>query len=174
MSSTTKLLYVCPACHANVKGRPLDSGEQVQCPGCGKSVHLALALEGEDGENEIVARVVRVLRPGVGRKPPEQILLASPMQIVCGLLVLFGIVAFALNGGIGEQKYTMEKYDQIQTNMHHDRVVKILRSSGTELSRVELGGYLTIMVEWQNRDGSNMNVMFQNGYVISKAQSGLR
>jgi len=36
------------------------------------------------------------------------------------------------------------------------------------------GEIVTVMYQWQNRDGSNMNAMFQNDSLMCKAQYGLR
>jgi len=69
---------------------------------------------------------------------------------------------------------SMEMYNKIKMRMTYIDVVKITGRNGTELSTVDITGYRTVMMMWQNNDGSNMNVMFQNGKVISKAQFGLR
>jgi hypothetical protein len=69
---------------------------------------------------------------------------------------------------------TKAMYEAIQTGMTYAEVVRIIGRSGEEMSRVELGGHVTVMYMWQNGDGGNMNVMIQNGQVVSKAQFGLR
>ncbi len=35
-------------------------------------------------------------------------------------------------------------------------------------------GIKTVMHQWMNSDGSNMNAMFQNDKLVQKAQFGLR
>ncbi|RWE60638.1 MAG: hypothetical protein E5V24_12620 [Mesorhizobium sp.] len=46
---------------------------------------------------------------------------------------------------------------------------------GEELSSSEFGGYETVMYIWDgNGFGGNMNAMFQNGAMVSKAQFGLK
>jgi ribosomal protein S17E len=70
-------------------------------------------------------------------------------------------------------KITMEKYNQVATGMTYEQVKAIL-GEGTEMSKNEMAGYVTVMYMWQNKDGSNMNVMFQNDAVNNKAQFGLK
>jgi hypothetical protein len=72
------------------------------------------------------------------------------------------------------QEITQAMYDRISTGMNYRVIVQILGKSGTELSRNEMAGYVTVMYIWQHRDGSNLNVMLQNDRVIQKAQFGLR
>ena|SRR5215475_1322700 len=72
---------------------------------------------------------------------------------------------------------TMDKFNQIRTGMTYDQVTAIVGSRGDVMSQVDLAGYNTVMIGWQNKgflDGGNMNVTFQNGLVVSKAQAGLR
>ena len=69
---------------------------------------------------------------------------------------------------------TYAKYSKIKDGMNYKDVVNILGVNGKELSRTSIGGYTTVMLMWENPDGSNMNVMFQNGEVITKAQFGLK
>jgi hypothetical protein len=57
--------------------------------------------------------------------------------------------------------------------MSYEQVVSIIGASGTEISRSEFAGNLTVMYSWKNADGSNMNAMFQNGPLVNKAQFGL-
>jgi hypothetical protein len=68
---------------------------------------------------------------------------------------------------------TMQDFLSVRTGMSLEEVTAIL-GSGTELSRSDIAGYSTVMYSWKNRGGSNMNVMLQNGRVVSKAQFGLR
>jgi len=45
---------------------------------------------------------------------------------------------------------------------------------GTEMSRSDIAGYTTVMYSWQGPGLGNMNAMFQNGRLVTKAQFGLR
>jgi hypothetical protein len=70
---------------------------------------------------------------------------------------------------------TLAEFNRIQTGMSYSQVVGIIGAPGTEISRSEIGGYLTIMYQWQNEISlGNMNAMFQNGALVSKAQFGLK
>lgn len=75
---------------------------------------------------------------------------------------------------------SLSQYNQIQPGMSYSQVVAIIGTSGTEMSSNRIEGVPgvmesieTVMYSWQNEDGSNMNAMFQNGSLISKAQFGL-
>jgi uncharacterized membrane protein YdbT with pleckstrin-like domain len=69
---------------------------------------------------------------------------------------------------------TAAEYRQLDTGMSYARAVEIIGFQGTELSRNEIAGITTVMLQWTNRDGGNMNAMFQNGRLVQKAQFGLR
>jgi hypothetical protein len=69
---------------------------------------------------------------------------------------------------------TRADYESIQTGMGYQQVRSIIGTEGVELSRSDLAGYTTVMYSWKNPNGSNMNAMFQNGRLVTKAQFGLR
>ena len=68
---------------------------------------------------------------------------------------------------------TRVKYEGIQEGMTYDQVRAVIGEAGDELSRSDIAGYTTVMYSWKNSNGSNMNAMFQNGRLITKAQFGL-
>lgn len=69
---------------------------------------------------------------------------------------------------------TMAAYSRIETYMTYQEAVAVLGQPGVEVSRSHIAGYETVMYQWANRDGSNMNAMFQNDRLVQKAQFGLR
>jgi heme exporter protein D len=69
---------------------------------------------------------------------------------------------------------TKADYDAIAPGMTYARVSGMIGSAGEELSRVDLAGHTTIMYSWKNANGSNMNAMFQNDRLVTKAQFGLQ
>lgn len=70
---------------------------------------------------------------------------------------------------------SLATYNQIQSGMSYQEVTNILGQEGKELSRVEIPGTpTTVMYEWKGFGGlKNMNAMFQNDALVSKAQFGL-
>lgn len=68
---------------------------------------------------------------------------------------------------------TQAEYNQLAEGMTYDQVAGIIGASGEELSRSDLAGISTVMYQWVNSNGSNMNAMFQNGAMVQKAQFGL-
>jgi hypothetical protein len=68
---------------------------------------------------------------------------------------------------------TMADYRVIKKGMSYKTVRGIIGADGVEISRSELAGTTTIMYSWKNPNGSNMNAMFQDGALVTKAQFGL-
>lgn len=68
---------------------------------------------------------------------------------------------------------TIENFNKLKTGMKYEDVVKILGSEGTVISESEVAGYKTVMYQWKGGYVANMNCMFQNGKMMSKAQFGL-
>lgn len=76
--------------------------------------------------------------------------------------------------GSSDSRYTLSQYEQLEAGMSVSQAESIL-GKGKEMSRVEMAGVpLTISYMWQNSDGSNMNAMFQDDKLISKAQALLK
>lgn len=91
----------------------------------------------------------------------------SLFVLVITVTFLFQFTCFA--------QVTMSQYIDVKTGMTYSQVVRILGSPDQELSRSEMAGYTTVIYMWEgNSLGGNMNVMFQNGKVINKAQFGLK
>lgn len=115
---------------------------------------------------------------GAGPAPAS----VKPVNIGLGVLVALVLIIsgswYFLNRQTivtpsGQQKYTMAQFNQVQNGMTLQQVEGIL-GPGTPSVQGETAGISGAIYEWQNDDGSNMNVQFQNGLVIMKAQAGLR
>lgn len=71
---------------------------------------------------------------------------------------------------------TIEEFNEIETGMTYDEVVKIIGSEGELTSQVDIGEYefRTELYVWYGlTPGANANVTFQGGKVVAKAQFGL-
>jgi hypothetical protein len=68
---------------------------------------------------------------------------------------------------------TRAEYGRLQEGMTYEEAVEIIGVRGDELSRSDLAGITTVMYSWVNDNGSNMNAMFQNNKLVTKAQFGL-
>jgi hypothetical protein len=68
------------------------------------------------------------------------------------------------------------QYNRLRDGITYAEAVGILGSPGTEQSRSGMGGFVTIMYTWPGSGviGANMNAMFQNDRLVTKAQFGLR
>lgn len=69
---------------------------------------------------------------------------------------------------------TLKAFYQVKPGQTYNDALEIIGEHGKIISDVVIGGSRTVMVQWVNRDGSNMNVMIQDGTIVSRAQFGLR
>lgn len=70
--------------------------------------------------------------------------------------------------------YTHAQFGQITTGMWHSRVIEILGGEGTVASETSWPGVRIVAVQWNNSDGSGLQITFENDRVVGKAQFGLR
>lgn len=97
-------------------------------------------------------------------------------------LLITALLALSLAGcgGMGEGVVTLEEFNKIQIGMSPLQVTEIIgepgKLSGQSVSPAVPGvmGEMKIeMWSWQNADGSNIIITFQNDKVESKHQAGL-
>jgi hypothetical protein len=70
---------------------------------------------------------------------------------------------------------TADGFANLRTGDSYQTAVRKLGCNGSEMSRSEIADYTTVMYTWEGKDfASNMNAMFQNDKLVSKAQFGLR
>jgi len=182
----------CPSCKTRPDGPggPRDGTSGIEplrkCKECGH--HISSRAESCPGCGA-------VLKPKPG--PLNYILTASIVALIGigGLVFRLGIIESVTNQAapsskpvaglkmpsIGRQIVTYDEYVQIQDGMSYKQVVAIIGSEGEEISRSRMDGIPgvmksieTLMYQWVNGNGSNMNAMFQNDRLIQKAQFGLR
>ena len=169
----------------------------ISCPECGRQVSDK-ALKCPQCAHPIANPETRdqLLPPKPLQKEPENI--AKKWITLTGIAVLVVVAFLAIKNTVGmfsenesskafkqilsrqssnssSATYSMSDYNQITTGMSYSQVSSVLGDSGKELSRVEIKGVpLTISYQWQNTDGSNMLVIFQDDAVTSKAQALLK
>jgi hypothetical protein len=135
--------------------------------------------------------------PPPTQPPPAPKKLSAAATTAVSLCCLFVFTIFALgvyinwpvNGDFSKRAFrhedatprtpsasglSMAAYLQIQKGMTYERVCEIIGSPGEEVSRSDIAGYSTVMYSWKRRGIANMNAMFQDGELITKAQFGLR
>lgn len=83
------------------------------------------------------------------------------------------------SGALANDCATKAAYDKVATGMSYTQVKAILGCEGEEISSSEMAGFKTVMYAWvggglSGMAGANMNVMFQNNRLVSKAQIGLK
>ena len=168
----------------------MENPDQKECWKCGAAIDAGQAFCSSCGaqqgaQSETTSEPVPAKGFGCGR------------AILIGLAVLFGLAVLgillnpdgmgpsstfsqssrsSLNGGSsGFSVYTItiNEYNQIRDGMSYSEVVRIIGEPGTELSSGDIAGFRTVMYSWENFNGSNANVMFQNDRMINKAQFGL-
>lgn len=73
-----------------------------------------------------------------------------------------------------QSRVTLANYERLAHGLSYSEAAQIL-GPGTEISRVDIGGVTTVMYQWRaGSGGANMNAMFQDDQLVSKAQMGLR
>lgn len=175
----------------------------ISCPECGRQVSDK-ALKCPQCAHPIANPETRdqLLPPKPLQKEPENIakkwitLTGTAVLVVVAFLAVQNIIGMfsgsqsskslnQLNQQLSELResrnsssttYSMSDYNQITTGMSYSQVKTILGSNeGKELSRVDIkGAPLTISYQWQNDDGSNIVVIFQDDAVTTKAQALLK
>lgn len=95
--------------------------------------------------------------------------------------MLLTMALFAAVGCGSTNKYTLDKFNQIQTGMTYDQVKSIMGDAGqftTESKSPAIPGVSDEVVikgyQWQNGDVSNAQIVFMNNQVDTKAQAGLK
>jgi predicted Zn finger-like uncharacterized protein len=123
---------------------------------------------------------------GIGLKVKEA--RHTPKWLIGGLLILVVLLAFFQFGGergwfglFGGTVVTMPEYQKVANGMSYSQVAQIIGEPGEEISSSHIEGVPgvkasvdTVSYQWINPDGSNMNAIFLNDRLISKAQFGLR
>ncbi|MBT9174328.1 MAG: hypothetical protein DDT21_02742 [Syntrophomonadaceae bacterium] len=70
---------------------------------------------------------------------------------------------------------TLAIYTRVRSGMTYEEVVAIFGRLGTEISRVEMLGTVTVSYIWKNPGlFSSVSITFQNNAVVSMTQFGLR
>lgn len=98
-----------------------------------------------------------------------------PLLTIAGLMFSCGAVKAK------EPIVTLAEYSAISYRMSYRQAVEIIGTEGTEASSNVIEAIpgmmertVTIMYQWINEDGSNMNAVFQNDKLIQKAQALLK
>lgn len=125
-------------------------------------------------------------------KPESALTRQRSVNPVVALLVLAGlgvVLYMMLNGGLSgpANSYlftgstssggvTLDQFQQLRDGMTYSEAVGVLGRAGTEQSRSNIGKMVTVMYTWPGSGtlGANMNAMFQNDKLVTKAQLGLR
>jgi hypothetical protein len=97
---------------------------------------------------------------------------SSPSRATAGAVPLVRSIA-------PSQTVTLAEFNSLSTGMTYAQAVSIIGAEGTVMSENTLpdfsGGQIrTVLYVWQNPGFSNMNAMFQNDQLMSKAQIGLK
>lgn len=70
---------------------------------------------------------------------------------------------------------TLAQYNRVETGMSYDQVIKILGKPSQEMSRSEFMGTVSAMYMWEGSGfAANMQILFTDWKVVSKAQFGLK
>lgn len=88
--------------------------------------------------------------------------------------ILVSLATVVFSSAAAACEATMAEYLQIREGMTVEQVEEIIGCPGEELSSSSMAGFYTVMFMWEgNTFLGNMNAMFQNDALVSKAQMGL-
>jgi|ERR1043165_1188386 hypothetical protein len=117
-------------------------------------------------------------------KPIKILALLIGVLVLIGTVGVAGLFIFKPNLGVTmkgtpvtasrQATLTLNQYLALQDGMTYSQVRDKLLGDGEEVSRNNIGQYTTVMYVWKNKDGSSVNVIFQNDQLVSKSQFGLR
>lgn len=149
-------LFQCEDCGKEI------SKKATACPGCGSPVNkkLEVRLSGILGAAFFVGLIVivSIFNSSIFTRNSSSLILPS----------------------INQQRVTFTKYQKIENGMSYHQVIEIIGAQGQESSRNHMDGVPgvvdaieTVMYQWINPNGSNMNAIFQNDKLMQKAQFGL-
>lgn len=96
-------------------------------------------------------------------------------------IILIAFITIFVAGCGMQPKITMAKYNQVQDGMGYSNVCSIMGENGQEMSSSSMPGVpgmipsiTTKAYGWQNPEGSNTIIMFQNDKMVMKSQFGLK
>lgn len=178
---TEQLSFPCDNCGVKLKAPISKVGKTFSCPKCDAPVTV------------FDSRPVAVAPPEIPRTRtgdhafnplPETesnkkahwlryVILGACGAVLLPVIGCIGLVSFIAAMPLDQPVVTLEEYSRIHEGMTYEEVVAIIGEEGEELSRVNVSGFTTVMYGWTNPSGANMNAMFQNGLLVSKAQFGL-
>jgi hypothetical protein len=74
-----------------------------------------------------------------------------------------------------DPEFSLEKFGSIRNGMSYGEVVAVIGFEGAESARNNIAGHETVAYVWHGQHtNANMNAMFQDGKLVSKAQAGMR
>jgi hypothetical protein len=95
------------------------------------------------------------------------------IMAAAGIFVAFSMGIAPLLPG-SSQQFTMDMYQRIYPGQELEDVVSLMKNPGTPTATTAAPGFVCQGYMWQNPNGSNIQVLFMNGKVHTKAQAGLR
>jgi hypothetical protein len=128
-------------------------------------------------------RQTGIIQPTHKKISPVTILAIAVYMVIVGVVITMAFgslisVTIPVTGAKSSPTppVTMERYNKAQVGMNYQQVVNIMGQEGEQqgMSFDIIGLKTTIVYNWVNPDGSNMNAVFQNNLLVSKSQSGLK
>ncbi len=158
--------------------RPATGGPTRPCVHCAEPIQRAAVVCRHCGRDVPPAAVPPVSGPTrtggaqVVRGVFVAVVIIVGVGIVTGIAVIFPTID-SLSGSTSSS-LTLAEYNELTTGMSYQEVVAILGRGGVEQSRASIAGSTTVMYTWSGSGTANMNAMFQDNRLVTKAQFGLK
>lgn len=107
--------------------------------------------------------------------------LTGILFLILGIILIIAAVGGShsseTKAGTPIEKVTLENFGKINSSMTYEDVCQLFGKEGTLDSEVDIGDseYITQIYHWYDNTGvANCTITFQGGYMIAKAQVGLK
>ena len=83
------------------------------------------------------------------------------------------VISMLANWSAGETSITTAKFNAIKPGMGYEQIKQLMGSDGVEFTRTEQSNFIVSTYQWDNPDGSYVQVTLNNNAVNNKMQYGL-